>query len=124
MAVGDTGIAAIAGDRAATHYGLGIVFSLIQDDPHNRTRFVMIGKEPTGASGYDQTSLIVSVWFFGGLIMLTLGVIGIYVANVLAETQRRPYTAVRKVHRAEITDAAGVLTVLPRRKRSDGGLPQ
>jgi len=61
MAVKDSTIAAIAGDRAATHYGLGNVFSHIQDDPHNRTRFVMIGKQPTGPSGYDQTSLIVSV---------------------------------------------------------------
>ena len=35
--------------------------SQIQDDPHNRTRFVMIGKVPAGPSGYDQTSTIVSV---------------------------------------------------------------
>ncbi|WP_158938317.1 prephenate dehydratase [Burkholderia sp. S171] len=61
LAVGDPTIAAIAGDRAATHYGLGVVSTMIQDDPHNRTRFVMIGKERTGVSGYDQTSLIVSV---------------------------------------------------------------
>jgi chorismate mutase/prephenate dehydratase len=37
------------------------VNALIQDDPHNRTRFVMIGKQPSGPSGNDQTSLIVSV---------------------------------------------------------------
>lgn len=49
------------GDRAAAHYGLQIAFSLIQDDPHNRTRFVIIGKQPAGPTGYDQTSLIVSV---------------------------------------------------------------
>ncbi|WP_459620931.1 prephenate dehydratase, partial [Burkholderia sp. 3C] len=53
--------AAIAGDRAALHYGLQIAYSMIQDDPHNRTRFVVIGKAPTGPSGCDQTSLIVSV---------------------------------------------------------------
>jgi chorismate mutase / prephenate dehydratase len=61
LAVDDPTVAAIAGDRAATHYGLGTVVSMIQDDPHNRTRFVMIGKQPTGVSGHDQTSLIVSV---------------------------------------------------------------
>jgi chorismate mutase/prephenate dehydratase len=61
MAAGDPTIAAIAGDRAATQYGLQVAYALIQDDPHNRTRFVMIGKQPTGASGYDKTSLIVSV---------------------------------------------------------------
>ena len=61
LAAGDPGVAAIAGDRAATHYGLQIAHALIQDDPHNRTRFVMIGKEPTGATGNDLTSLIVSV---------------------------------------------------------------
>jgi chorismate mutase / prephenate dehydratase len=61
LAAADPSVAAIAGDQAATQYGLQIVSSLIQDDPHNRTRFVMIGKEPTGPSGYDKTSLIVSV---------------------------------------------------------------
>src|ERR1700756_4461761 len=61
MAAEDPTVAAIAGDRAATHYGLQVAYALIQDDPHNRTRFVMIGKERTGVSGSDQTSLIVSV---------------------------------------------------------------
>lgn len=61
LAVSDPSTAAIAGDRAATHYGLGVVNALIQDDPHNRTRFVMVGRARTGASGHDKTSLIVSV---------------------------------------------------------------
>ncbi len=60
-AADDPSIAAIAGDRAATHYGLQVMYAAIQDDPHNRTRFVMIGKDPSGASGYDQTSMILSV---------------------------------------------------------------
>jgi putative glycosyltransferase len=46
------------------------------------------------------TSLIVSVWFFGGLITLILGIFGIYIANVLSETKRRPYAVVRQVYRA------------------------
>ncbi|KAF1013057.1 MAG: P-protein [Burkholderia gladioli] len=54
-------VAAIASDRAAIHYGLQIAYSMIQDDPHNRTRFVTIGHTPTAPSGNDQTSLIVSV---------------------------------------------------------------
>ena len=55
-----------------------------------------------GVDGY--TSLIVSIWFFGGLTTLILGVLGIYLANILSETKRRPYTIVRHVHRAR--DAA------------------
>jgi chorismate mutase/prephenate dehydratase len=61
MAAQDPTVAAIASDRAASFYGLQIAYALIQDDPHNRTRFVMIGHAPAGRSGYDQTSLIVSV---------------------------------------------------------------
>jgi putative glycosyltransferase len=57
-----------------------------------------------GPNGY--TSLIVSIWFFGGLTTLILGVIGLYIANILSETKRRPYTVVRQVHRA--ADAAAV----------------
>jgi len=48
------------------------------------------------------TSLIVSIWFFGALSTLILGIQGIYVANILSETKRRPYTVVRKVYGAEI----------------------
>jgi putative glycosyltransferase len=57
-----------------------------------------------GVDGF--TSLIVSVWFFGGLITLILGVLGIYLANILSETKRRPYTVVRRVHRTETVMAA------------------
>jgi chorismate mutase / prephenate dehydratase len=57
----DPTMAAIAGDRAATQYGLQVAFALIQDDPHNRTRFMIISKDRTGATGRDRTSLIVSV---------------------------------------------------------------
>lgn len=50
-----------------------------------------------GVDGF--TSTIISIWFLGGLITLILGILGIYIANILAETKRRPYTIVRKVHR-------------------------
>lgn len=49
-----------------------------------------------GVSGW--TSLIVTMLFFGGLNTMILGVLGIYVANILSETKRRPYTIVRQVH--------------------------
>nr|WP_249810612.1 glycosyltransferase family 2 protein [Bradyrhizobium sp. 157] len=52
-----------------------------------------------GVDGF--TSQIVSIWFLGGLITLILGIFGIYIANILAETKRRPYSVVRRVHRAQ-----------------------
>jgi putative glycosyltransferase len=52
-----------------------------------------------GVNGF--TSIIVSIWFFGGLITAILGVLGIYIANVLSEVKRRPYAIVRCVHRAQ-----------------------
>jgi putative glycosyltransferase len=59
------------------------------------SRYLLSG---IGIDGY--TSLIVSIWFFGGLTTLILGVLGIYLANIISETKRRPYTVVRQVHRA------------------------
>jgi putative glycosyltransferase len=43
-------------------------------------------------------SLIVSVWLLGGLTILCLGIIGIYVAKVFSETKRRPYSTVRALY--------------------------
>jgi chorismate mutase/prephenate dehydratase len=57
----EPGTAAIASDAAAQHYGLNIVASDIQDDPLNRTRFLVLGHYECGPSGADQTSLILSV---------------------------------------------------------------
>jgi chorismate mutase/prephenate dehydratase len=61
MASEDPTVAAIAGEFAGQQYGLTAVQSHIQDDPHNRTRFVVIGRQQTAPSGKDQTSLILSV---------------------------------------------------------------
>lgn len=52
------------------------------------------------------TSIIVSIWFLGGLIMLVLGTFGIYIANIMAETKRRPYTVIRRIHRATNVESA------------------
>ncbi len=61
LASEDSSVAAIASELAATRYGLSIAHAHIQDDPHNRTRFVVIGRLTPGASGRDQTSLVLSV---------------------------------------------------------------
>ena len=61
MASKDATIAAIASEMAGEQYKLGVVKGHIQDDPHNRTRFAVIGRLQTLASGRDQTSLVLSV---------------------------------------------------------------
>jgi len=61
MASENPHIAAIASERAATAYGLLIAHAQIQDDPHNRTRFVVISHGVCESTGRDQTSLILSV---------------------------------------------------------------
>jgi putative glycosyltransferase len=43
-------------------------------------------------------SLIVSIWLLGGLTILCLGVIAIYLSKIFTETKRRPYTIVRQIH--------------------------
>jgi putative glycosyltransferase len=66
-----------------------------------------------GPSGY--TSLIISIWLFGGLTTLILGVIGLYIANILSETKRRPYTIVRRVYWS--ADTANVIRVSEHEQR-------
>jgi putative glycosyltransferase len=43
-------------------------------------------------------SLIVSIWFMGGVIVFCLGVIGIYISRIFVETKSRPYVIVRRIH--------------------------
>ncbi|WP_140634950.1 prephenate dehydratase [Methylibium rhizosphaerae] len=61
----DPSLAAVASDRAGSEFGLHALAPAIQDDPHNRTRFVIVthpDRHPQPkASGHDCTSLVVSV---------------------------------------------------------------
>ena len=61
LASEDPTIAAIAGELAGSHYNLQVVNAHVQDDPHNRTRFAVIGRLQTTPSGRDHTSLVLSV---------------------------------------------------------------
>jgi chorismate mutase / prephenate dehydratase len=60
LASEDAEAAAIAGDMAAQRYGLNKLFSNIEDDPNNTTRFLVIGRHDAGPSGRDKTSLVCS----------------------------------------------------------------
>lgn len=51
-------------------------------------------------SGVDGwTSVIVSMWFLGGLIIFILGIIGIYLSVIFTESKPRPYTLIRTIYR-------------------------
>lgn len=53
--------AAIAGDIAAEIYGLTRHAENIEDNPHNTTRFLIVGNTQVPPSGDDKTSIIVSM---------------------------------------------------------------
>jgi len=65
MAAADSSIAALASERAATQYGLHVVQRAVQDEAHNRTRFVVVSHlervTPAAPTGHDCTSLAVSI---------------------------------------------------------------
>lgn len=44
------------------------------------------------------TSLIISIWFLGGLIMLGIGTIGIYLSKIFKEIKKRPNYIIRDLY--------------------------
>jgi len=58
--------------------------------------FILLKKLIFDISLQGWTSLIVSVWFLGGLILFSIGTIGIYISKIFTETKQRPYTIIRK----------------------------
>lgn len=51
-----------------------------------------------GALLEGWVSVMISVWFLGGILIFCVGIIGIYLSKIFIETKGRPYTIVRKVH--------------------------
>ncbi|MFC1574176.1 glycosyltransferase family 2 protein [Candidatus Latescibacterota bacterium] len=44
------------------------------------------------------TSLIVSIFFLGGLTIFSIGIIGIYLSKIFMEVKRWPYTIIKTIH--------------------------
>jgi putative glycosyltransferase len=44
------------------------------------------------------TSIMVSIWLMGGLIIFFVGIVGIYVSKIFLETKQRPYTIIRRIY--------------------------
>ncbi|MGB7540689.1 MAG: prephenate dehydratase [Burkholderiales bacterium] len=57
LAAKEAGAAAIGPEVAAARYGLKVLARSIEDDPRNRTRFLVLGRHDAGPSGKDRTSL-------------------------------------------------------------------
>ena len=49
------------------------------------------------------TSVMVSIWLLGGMIISFVGVIGIYLAKVFSESKQRPSTIVREIYGQSIS---------------------
>jgi chorismate mutase/prephenate dehydratase len=61
LAQREPGAAAVASREAAVKYGLRILFSDIEDFPHNETRFAVIGHQECGKTGNDKTAIVFRV---------------------------------------------------------------
>jgi putative glycosyltransferase len=59
--------------------------------------YLFLGKPPEG-----YTSLIVSIWFLGGLLLFCQGIIGLYISVIFVETKNRPYTIVRQLYKKNV----------------------
>lgn len=60
--------------------------------------FLIIRKAFFGVNLLGWTSLMASVWFFGGLLIFCIGVVGIYISVIYNEVKDRPYTLIREKH--------------------------
>jgi putative glycosyltransferase len=49
-------------------------------------------------------SIMTSIIFFGGLIIIFLGVIGLYLSEIFYEVKNRPLTIIKKIHEKKVSE--------------------
>jgi putative glycosyltransferase len=53
-------------------------------------------------------SVMLSVWFLGGVLIFCVGILGIYISKIFIETKNRPYTLVRRIHHVAASDRTAI----------------
>ncbi len=89
MAAEEKGLAAIGSTLAAELYDLKIVFSNIEDNPNNMTRFFVISREPAKRTGRDKTGIMFTTAHRSGALVDMLNVFARYGIN-LTNIDTRP----------------------------------
>jgi len=72
LAVQEPSAAAVASRQAAVKYSLRILYSDIEDYPHNETRFAIIGRQETGRTGSDKTAMMFKIPHKAGSLVQAL----------------------------------------------------
>lgn len=60
--------------------------------------YLVLQKIIFGVSVSGWSSLIVSIWFLGGITIFCLGVIGMYLSKIFIEVKNRPYSIIKQIH--------------------------
>jgi len=74
LAAEHEGFAAIASRQAGVHYGLKTIAANVEDNPHNITRFAVIGSEAAKRSGRDKTALMLEISHEPGALAETMAI--------------------------------------------------
>jgi chorismate mutase/prephenate dehydratase len=74
LAAQEPGAAAVASRQAAVKYGLRMLYTDIEDFPHNETRFAVIGHQESPKTGNDKTALMFKVPHNPGSLVSALDV--------------------------------------------------
>jgi chorismate mutase/prephenate dehydratase len=89
LAAKEKGAAALGGLLAAEKYGLEVLEQDIQDNAANATRFLVLGRQCSPATGSDRTSLMVSMSDKVGALHHSLAAFRKYKIN-LTKIESRP----------------------------------
>jgi putative glycosyltransferase len=66
--------------------------------------YLIIKKLLFNAPVEGWVSIMASIFFFGGLIIIFLGVIGLYLSEIFYEVKNRPLTIIKKIHEKKISE--------------------
>ena len=61
--------------------------------------FLIISYSSSRTTLAGWTSIMASIWFFGGFLTASISLIGLYLAKIYSEVKSRPYTIIKDIHK-------------------------